>query len=598
MRIKTLINIHGARVTFVHWSDWERRRAQLMEQSWCVVLLEGSVPDAIKIDIILQTEPIPLFLITSQLNKIPTHQQDSEREINVLLPSLSSSEIVSVLEPYWTEDFALILPNTLVVDDEQSSADLLSRYLSKNLLTFQVHNELKNLPYSHFDMVVAHLKPDININEFLAEIRYSLPHAGLMVFGLESTLGEFSVIQSLINYKVDAVFSTNELNNDWYGKFSTVWQGKLIERENRIITKRMQASVEKLLQKNLIMQVLFSTADDGVVAFDELGNIGKVNDGFADMVGSNTGAIHNQNLLDWVSKSTKPKLVSVLQSSDWQQQINIELELMHEQHIGILVLASINRINTKDGKIYIAVMRNVTSQQLQTKILSHKNTELEHRANRAVNERNLIKELDIKASRKQNRFMQLLMQYLIDNASQLEPRLLNKLSNLSLLHKVKDKREAFKPEPLNLAEQIHFVTQALVPSAVHTAANHIHCDISHEITVSMTRPHLHKVLLEVISNAIEYADSNNDVTISMVGMVDKFVEISISDTGPGMEELAQVNAFDIFDSNALNQQSGIVTGLPLCSALMHLNMGEIYIDNHVRSGQILGARILLKLPRS
>lgn len=103
-----------------------------------------------------------------------------------------------------------------------------------------------------------------------------------------------------------------------------------------------------------------------------------------------------------------------------------------------------------------------------------------------------------------------------------------------------------------------------------------------------------QVLLNLISNAINYSPNGGRVTITGEGDGD-FIALSVNDTGMGIpkEDLARVfTPFEKIQSRKAQRRSGAGLGLALVKSIVQLHGGTISIDS--TEGQ--GTKVLCRLP--
>jgi signal transduction histidine kinase/DNA-binding response OmpR family regulator/ligand-binding sensor domain-containing protein len=103
------------------------------------------------------------------------------------------------------------------------------------------------------------------------------------------------------------------------------------------------------------------------------------------------------------------------------------------------------------------------------------------------------------------------------------------------------------------------------------------------------------VLNNLLSNAFKFTESGGTVTIASLQVDPYSIEISVSDTGPGIPEEEQERVFDRFyqvNASTTRMHEGTGIGLSLSKELVELHHGSIHIDSI--TGQ--GATFTIKLP--
>lgn len=112
------------------------------------------------------------------------------------------------------------------------------------------------------------------------------------------------------------------------------------------------------------------------------------------------------------------------------------------------------------------------------------------------------------------------------------------------------------------------------------------------LKVNVDRPHIERLLYNLIDNAIKYAPNSKTIEID-VKQKENFAEITVSDKGPGiMAEKIQL-LFQRYHPtyNSSTQTHGLGLGLYLCAQLIKLHGGEIGVES-----QAQGSKFWFTLP--
>jgi K+-sensing histidine kinase KdpD len=100
-------------------------------------------------------------------------------------------------------------------------------------------------------------------------------------------------------------------------------------------------------------------------------------------------------------------------------------------------------------------------------------------------------------------------------------------------------------------------------------------DVVGEMPVCRTDPHrVEQILINLLTNAIRHTPNNSQVRVEVHSLDDK-ARISISDEGPGIDESAVEQIFDVYMTNAGEEGQGTGLGLPLSRRLARLLGGEL-----------------------
>ncbi len=118
--------------------------------------------------------------------------------------------------------------------------------------------------------------------------------------------------------------------------------------------------------------------------------------------------------------------------------------------------------------------------------------------------------------------------------------------------------------------------------------------------IPMDQRRIEQVLTNLLSNAIKFTNKQGKIEISACAQQDESVEISVSDTGCGIdpddlkhifERLYQVSSESGFESMA-SSKSGLGLGLTISKELINLHGGELRAESEVGKG----SRFIVSLP--
>jgi signal transduction histidine kinase len=106
-------------------------------------------------------------------------------------------------------------------------------------------------------------------------------------------------------------------------------------------------------------------------------------------------------------------------------------------------------------------------------------------------------------------------------------------------------------------------------------------------TVLADRQRIEQVLLNLLSNALRYTPCGGRIALGAKALDEKFVQLSVSDTGPGLSEEDLAHAFDRFyraDKSRARASGGSGLGLAIAKAIITAHGGRIWAENATPQG--------------
>jgi signal transduction histidine kinase len=98
---------------------------------------------------------------------------------------------------------------------------------------------------------------------------------------------------------------------------------------------------------------------------------------------------------------------------------------------------------------------------------------------------------------------------------------------------------------------------------------------------------INSVLLNLLSNAVKFTNRNGTVTVKANKVVDQMIEISISDTGTGMQKSVVEKLFKVGEKIGSKGTDGELStglGLLLCNEFIEKHGGRIWIQSELGAG--------------
>lgn len=180
----------------------------------------------------------------------------------------------------------------------------------------------------------------------------------------------------------------------------------------------------------------------------------------------------------------------------------------------------------------------------------------------------------------------------IEKSAQVQAKLINDLVDSA---RVASGKLRLEYRPVNIVDIVRSSFEALRPTAEAATLNYeFHSDISHLQTLGDSG-RLQQVFGNLISNAIKFTPAGGTVKVSVRGG-SEFVEISVEDTGQGIEPAILPNIFRQFAQGRPENErrsGGLGLGLSIVNILVGKHGGSVTASSE---GPGKGSRFTVRLP--
>ena len=160
--------------------------------------------------------------------------------------------------------------------------------------------------------------------------------------------------------------------------------------------------------------------------------------------------------------------------------------------------------------------------------------------------------------------------------------LINMTENLLAATQLETDRTKLKTAPELLEDLFQSAVRQLDRRA---RDHHISVDLEDQtLMASMNAGMIQRVIINMMNNAIQYTPKDSHIILSGTRRKD-WVEISVSDDGPGIPDEAKKHLFDLFytaEQGKPDSKRGL--GLHLCQSIVNAHGGTITVSDHAPSG--------------
>lgn len=161
------------------------------------------------------------------------------------------------------------------------------------------------------------------------------------------------------------------------------------------------------------------------------------------------------------------------------------------------------------------------------------------------------------------------------------------LENLLEWSRTQSDKIEFVPEKINLNKTV-FGIISFLQEIVNKKEIILSGDFKSQEFVFADKNMLNTVLRNLISNAIKFTPNKGQIIVSAKRQKDnKYIEISVLDTGVGIDSETIGNLFDIgsnTSTSGTNNEKGTGLGLILCKEFVEKNGGKIWVENELNKG--------------
>jgi two-component system OmpR family sensor kinase len=177
---------------------------------------------------------------------------------------------------------------------------------------------------------------------------------------------------------------------------------------------------------------------------------------------------------------------------------------------------------------------------------------------------------------------------MVQSALRSSRRMRGLVSDLLLLARADAARERVR-EPVDLSD----VIRAAAGEAAPLAAGHdLGVDVDERLIVDGWRDDLHRMVLNLIENALRHTPPGTDVRAGAHAVDDDWVRIVVEDEGPGLPLEIRDRAFERFVRGAGDGGRGSGLGLAIVTAVAESHGGTVSYEDRMNGG----SRFIVMLP--
>lgn len=168
------------------------------------------------------------------------------------------------------------------------------------------------------------------------------------------------------------------------------------------------------------------------------------------------------------------------------------------------------------------------------------------------------------------------------------------ISDLLDVERMANEKLILKPKPCDLRALLRECNDMFTPvvtdksfSIIETDAEPLFANVEHDRII--------QVLSNLIGNALKFTPTGGSVKLSMENKTTE-VEISVTDSGPGIPEAKKTKIFDRFSQLGSNDRRGLGLGLFISKWLVEAHQGRIWVNSESGKGSTFSFTLPLTQP--
>lgn len=636
MRVKVLLELVGCETLLNHFLEIEGvPKNDLINDHFDMIVVVHGIPVYLVQELKNNFKEIPFLLVAP-------HSQDAKvsstfAELHQLLPSsqmiypfFDNKEIIGILEEELRINSAeaeILLPKVLLVDDDIQRLEKLEKSLKGAHLDVTTASEIKDVielaKNKKFDLLISDFNmakcTGIDVFRQLKVINSdcrcllvtSKPHQSALIEAIR--IGVEDVLEKPLNESV------------LLQALHKVWQTELLKRNNLELVERLQDTVDALIEKDSLLRVIYKNTPDGIVLFEQSGNILEANDSCAYLFSASNKDLVGSSIYSLIDVESAEEVKTAIFQAGSNKQFSCELQVLLKDGLKIPLAGSFSEIDFHGEIAFAAILKNVSHLKHKEELLKETKDMLEQKVKDRTSELELAKDQAEQANLSKSDFLANMSHELrtpmhsilsfsrfgLDKL-ELQPipvdkmkkylsriessghRLLTLLNNLLDLSKLDVGKFPFYPEIQDLLPIVKTSIDDLSGFALERSIRVGLEANSSQVMLNCDRDQISQVLKNIISNAIKFSPDNSEIQINVFDSKGN-VEIKVKDQGIGIPEDELELIFSKFAQSSKTNKGagGTGLGLAICRELIDYHQGTINAQNNITQG----ASVIIVLPK-
>ena len=633
MRVKVLLELMGCEVELIHFSMLD-----MYTNVSCydlVVVAHGVSVSAIKS--LVEKVPQDRFMLLAPKAE-SGEQLNAFSELNhvapnatVVYPFFSNKEITSLLESLLELGFdhILQLPTILLVDHiperlEKMKSNLVGAHIKTHTATnlTEALNVSKN---NKIDILISDFSLDNGTGlDIFSDLKRLQADCRCLLF--TSRPDQVSMIEA-IRKGVEDVLVKPLNDNILLQSVHKLWQTELLKRHNAELVERLQDTVDALIEKDSLLQVIYKHTPDPIMLFEKNGKVIEANDACLKLFNLTFSELEHRSVFNFLDADSITGIKDKILTLNSNRQFSCDLRLSKAAGGYVPLVGSFNEID-HHGEIALAVIfKNVTHLKQKEELLLEAKDVLEEQVRARTSQLEHAKNVAEAANLSKSEFlanmshelrtpMHSILSFARFGLSKLEAgdfakekllkylsriecsgeRLLSLLNNLLDLSKLDVGKFPFNPQPYNLANIIKTSIDDVAGTAMEKEIEIVFTPQPTPIIAQCDEEQINQLLRNVLGNALKFSEPKSKILISLESD-DDFATLEVIDTGIGIpeDELEHIFTKFVQSSKTNSGAGGTGLGLALCREFVSLHQGNITALNNEKGGATICIQIPLKI---
>lgn len=403
MRVKVLLELVGCETLLSHFLEIEDEfKNDLTKNHFDMIVVVHGIPLTLVQELKTSFKNTPFLLVAP-------HYQDAKisstfAELYQLLPSsqriypfFDNKEIIGILEKELRINSAeaeISLPKIMLVDDDIQRLEILDTSLKGAHLDVTTASDIESVVALAKSKKIDLLISDFNMAKFTGidvfrQLKVINPDCRCL---LVTSKPHQSALIEAIRIGVEDVLEKPLNESVLLQALHKVWQTELLKRNNFELVERLQDTVDALIEKDSLLRVIYKNTPDGIVLFEQSGNILEANDSCAYLFSASSKDLVGNSIYSLIDAESAEEVKSAIFQAGSNKQFSCELQVLLKDGLKIPLAGSFSEIDFHGEIAFAAILKNVTHLKHKEELLKETKDMLEQKVKDCTSQLELAKD--------------------------------------------------------------------------------------------------------------------------------------------------------------------------------------------------------------